>query len=186
MDKQKIWVIAPDGYDELVKEFVKWVNNLQHVCAEALTVRQYAANIIEPSDENRLLFIGDGDENPFTTYVYPKIAFRLEKECGAYYGGDAKRMLIFGDGDMSHRKQLKVLIDKQKKGDVDASTPDVKTGPSFMAFSLIAYTATFSLILPILTMGGMFFFGKVYKKKLRFLQVTLGMERLLEVLVNDK
>ena len=186
MDKPKIWVIAPEGYDELVTEFVKWVNDLPHVCAESMTVQQYAANVIEPSDENRLLFIGDADENPFTTYVYPKIAFKLAKECGAYYGGDSKRMLIFGDGDMSHRKQLKILFDKQKKGDVDTSTPDAKTGPSFMAFALVTYMATFSLILPILTMGGMFLFGKAYKKKLRFLQVTLGMERLLEALVNYK
>jgi hypothetical protein len=33
-------------------------------------------------------------------------------------------------------------------------------------------------------MGGMFLFGKANKRKLKFLQVTLGMDRLLETLVN--
>ena len=183
-EKPKIWVVAADGYKELVEALVKRINECPDVCAEALTIQQYAENVIEPTEENRLLFIGDGDENPYTAYLYPKIAFKLKQECGAYYGGDSRRMIIFGDGDMSHRKQLKVLFDKMKKGDADTSTPDANTKPSFMGYALIYYMATFSLILPILTMGGIFLFGKANKRKLKFLQVTLGMDRLLETLVN--
>jgi len=184
MDKVKITVVAAEGYDDLVKALLERINTLEDVEAVAVTVQQFSVNPFEPTEEHRLLCVGDGEENPLTAYLYPKIAFKLKQECGAYYGGDKKRMIIFGDGDMSHRKQLKVLFDKQKRGDVDTTTPEAKTGPSFMSYALVYYTATFSLILPILTMGGMFLFGKANKKKLKFLQVTLGMERLLEVLVN--
>lgn len=184
MDKVRITVVFADGYDDLAKAFVEQVNALDDVEAVCLTIQQFADNVFEPTEDSRLLFVGDGEENPFTAYVYPKIAFKLAEECGAYYGGDRRRMIIFGDGNMSHRKQLKVLFDKQKRGDVDTSTPNAKTGPSFMGYALFYYMATFSLILPILTECGMFLFGKTQKKKLKFLQVTLGMDRLLEVLVN--
>ena len=59
----KIWVVAADGYNELVEALVKRINECPDVCAEALTVEQYASNAIEPTKENRLLLIGDGAEN---------------------------------------------------------------------------------------------------------------------------
>ena len=93
-------------------------------------------------------------------------------------------MLIFGDGDISHRKQLKIVFDKQRKGEVDQRTPAAINHIGFIPFALVAFSATFSLALPILSLGGMFLLGKAQKRKIRYLQVLLGMNRFLEALIN--
>lgn len=184
MDKQKLIIVYAEAYKELVEAFAQKVNELSGVATVTQTVAEYSMNETPPSDECHLLLIGDGDENPYTAFYYPKIAFRLNNECGAYYGGDRTRAIICGDGDISHRKQLKILFDKQRKGEIDQSTPDAKNHIGFIPFALIAFSATFSLILPILTIGGMFLFGKAQKSKIRHLQVLLGMDRFLESISN--
>ena len=185
MSCQKLIVVYADAYRELAEALTHQVNELGGPKAIAQTIVGYATHETPPSDECYLLFIGDGEENPYTAFYYPKIAFHLKNECGAYYGGDRTRAIIFGDGDMSHRKQLKVIFDKQKKGDVEQTVPEAKTSPNFMAHALVYYMATFSLILPVLTVGGMFLFGKAQKRKIRYLQVLLGMDRFIESLTNN-
>lgn len=185
MSRLKLIVVYPDVYRELVEALIQQVNEFEGPEAIAQTIAEYGAHETPPSDECHLLFIGDGEENPYTAFYYPKLAFRLMNECGAYYGGDRTRAIIFGDGKMSHRKQLKIIFNKQKRGDVDQITPEEKTGPNFIAHALVYYMATFSFILPILTMGGMFLFGKTQKKKIRYLQVLLGMDRFIETLTNN-
>ena len=173
MSKVSIVIIPASGYDELVQAFIEEVNKLKDVHAEVMSIEDFTTHPFEPTEERKMLLVGDGDENLITPYVYPKIAFKLKNECGAYYGGDSRRMLICGNGDGAHRKQLKVLFDKQKRGDVDTSTPDAKTGPRFLAY-----------VFPIITLTGIFLFGKANRRKIRMMQVTLGMERLLETLIN--
>ena len=184
MEKQKLIIVYAEAYKELVEALVQKVNELGSTNAVMQTVAEYSTHKTPPSDECHLLFVGDGDENPYTAFYYPKIAFRLKNECGAYYGGDKTRAIICGDGDMSHRKQLKIVFDKQRKGEIDQSSPAAKNHIGFIPFALVAFSATFSLILPILTLGGMFLFGKVQKRKIRYLQVLLGMDRVLESITN--
>ena len=184
MGRQKLIIVYAEAYKDLVKAFAQKVNELSGSTAVTQTVAEYSTHETPPSDDCHLLLIGDGDENPYTAFYYPKIAFRLEEECGAYYGGDKTRAIICGDGNMSHRKQLKIVFDKQRKGEIDQSAPAAKNHIGFIPFALVAFSATFSLILPILTIGGMFLFGKAQKSKIRHLQVLLGMDRFLETIIN--
>ncbi len=184
MTHQKLIIICADAYKELATALARQLKELKGVEALAQTVIEYSALETKPSTDTYLLFIGDGEENPYTAFYYPKIAFHLMNECGAHFGGDNTRGIIFGDGDISHRKQLKIIFDKMEKGDIEQTTPDAKKGPNFMRYALIYYMATFSLILPILTASGIFLFRKAQKKKIRYLQVLLGMDRFIETLTN--
>lgn len=180
----KLLIVYALPYKELASALASKIHELTSIFAIAQSVEDYSSFETVPSVENKVLFIGDGDENPYTARFYPKLAFKLEKECGAYYGGDETRMLIFGDGDISHRKQLKIVFDKQRKGEVDQRTPAAINHIGFIPFALVAFSATFSLALPILSLGGMFLLGKAQKRKIRYLQVLLGMDRFLEALIN--
>ena len=177
-------IVYASPYKELAIALANKICELKSIRAVAQSVEEYSSHEIAPSAANRLLFVGDGDENPYTVKFYPKLAFKLNNECGAYYGGDETRMLIFGDGDISHKKQLKVVFDKQRQGEVDQRAPAATNHIGFIPFALVAFSATFSLILPILSLGGMFLFSKAQKRKIRYLQVLLGMDRFLEAIIN--
>lgn len=180
MGKKTILIVAPDTYAELVSPLVDYLRTKTVFDAEARTLAEYSANETPPSDEVALMFIGHPTENPYTAFYYPKMAFRLNEEAGAYYGESKNRILIFGDGDVSHRRQLKAVMREQKTGERCKNMPERDTAPSFWGYATVYYAALYSFLAPVLAMGGMFLFNKVMGKKIRFLQVILGIDRFLE------
>ena len=178
----KILIVAADYYAELIPPFLDFLNQIGHYEASSMTIAEYSSNEILPTDDQAVVFIGDPSENPFTAYYYPKMAFRLENEAGASYGESKNRVLIFGDGDISHRHQLKVIMNEQKTGFRNGIRPEKDGTPSFWGYAALSFVSLHSFLLGALAAGGLFIYGKVMKKKIKFLQVILGIDRFLEAL----
>lgn len=112
----QVIVVAPKKYADIARRVAHDLSKQPGVEATFWKTEHYRDNESQVSAKQPVLFLGDEDENEFST-AYCSCISNWQSMAGAHYGYDGARAIAYGDGERYSKEEVASLAEASTSSD---------------------------------------------------------------------
>lgn len=105
---KQVIVVYPEIYEQLAITLQHQISKQDGFDSAAWTIAHYRQNLPTLSGRSHVIFLGDGDENPYSR-IYLEQIDQIVNQQGACYGFDGSKAVVFGEGKLAQASAFDAL-----------------------------------------------------------------------------